>query len=354
MVSPRRTRHRPSPRASGTATPLRLLLVALVTVVTAAVGAVPAAAQPQNLDDALAELERVQREAEELTEQWHAAKDELAARNAELETLRAAVEPARQAAEAARAEEESYRQQIDELVTAAFEGGNLDQLDALLSSESPEDFLERMAAVESLAAEHRAELEKLLAVVENTRRAEADATAAVERAERAAEAARLAEQEILARKRDAEIRIDEVERMIERLSPEDRRRRIAPGEDAPKGPITGSGVGVAALRAAATQLGKPYQWGAEGPNAYDCSGLVYWAFKQVGVTLPRSSKEQAKVGRAVSWNELQPGDLVFYYEPVSHVGIYAGDGKMINAPQTGDVVKYQKVNRQAFSGARRI
>jgi cell wall-associated NlpC family hydrolase len=111
---------------------------------------------------------------------------------------------------------------------------------------------------------------------------------------------------------------------------------------------------VVALREAATQLGKPYVWGAEGPNSYDCSGLTSWAFARAGVTLPRSSSQQALVGTPVSWNNLQPGDLVFYYHPVSHVGIYAGDGKFINAPESGDVVRYQTLSSVAFSGARRL
>ena len=98
----------------------------------------------------------------------------------------------------------------------------------------------------------------------------------------------------------------------------------------------------------ATKLGKPYQWAATGPNSFDCSGLTSWAFKQAGVTLPRSSSQQATVGKSVKWADMQPGDLVFYYSPVSHVGIYAGDGKMINAPQTGDVVKYQTVSSSAL------
>ncbi|MFC7658532.1 C40 family peptidase [Pseudonocardia benzenivorans] len=118
--------------------------------------------------------------------------------------------------------------------------------------------------------------------------------------------------------------------------------------------MLGTGAGARALAMAATKLGRPYVWGAAGPNSFDCSGLTSWAFARIGVTLPRSSSAQATVGTPVSWNDLQPGDLVFFYKPVSHVGIYAGGGKMIDAPETGDVVKYQTVPRATFSGARRI
>jgi cell wall-associated NlpC family hydrolase len=84
-------------------------------------------------------------------------------------------------------------------------------------------------------------------------------------------------------------------------------------------------------------------WGASGPGSFDCSGLTSWAFKQAGITLPRSSSAQARVGTPVSWSEMQPGDLVFYYSPVSHVGIYAGGGNMWNAPHTGARVRLQHV-----------
>ncbi|QJY49569.1 NlpC/P60 family protein [Pseudonocardia broussonetiae] len=334
-----------------------LLAMLLAGALALVLGVAPAAAQPappDNATDAAAALEQVQREAEALTEEWHAATDELTARKEELARMTAAVEPARQAADAARAAEEEYRRQVDALAMSTFESGNLDQFNALLASGSPEDFLDQMSVLEMLAADQRIALEQLVAVVEDTEDAQAEADAATARAQSAADAAAAAEQEVAARKRDAEMRIEEAEALLERLSPQQRADRLGPGVDGPSGPISGSGAGVVALRAAITQLGKPYQWGAEGPGSFDCSGLTSWAFSEAGVTLPRSSSAQSGVGRAVGWDDMQPGDLVFYYSPVSHVGIYAGDGKMVNAPQTGDVVKYATVSSSAFSGARRL
>ena len=87
---------------------------------------------------------------------------------------------------------------------------------------------------------------------------------------------------------------------------------------------------------------------------WNCSGLTSWAFREAGVTIPRSSSQQATVGTRVGIDELQPGDLVFYYDPISHVSIYAGDGMVITAPQTGDVVKYQALRPNVFTTARRI
>jgi cell wall-associated NlpC family hydrolase len=307
---------------------------------------------PTNAADAQKQLDQVQRDAEALTEQWHASSDEVRARKQEVEKLQAAVGPAQALAAAARSDEESYRKQVDVVTMATFESGNLDQLDALLAARSPQDFLDQMSALETISSEYRTVLTTLITKVGEADRAQADAGAAVARAQAAVAEAASAEQQLGERKRDADARIATAEHLLRALSPSERRDRNGPTVSAP--PITGTGIGVAALRAAASQLGKPYRWGAEGPGSYDCSGLTSYAFARAGVTLPRSSSQQALVGTPVSWNEMQPGDLVFYYSPVSHVGIYAGDGKFINAPQSGDVVRYQNVSRSAFSGARRL
>jgi cell wall-associated NlpC family hydrolase len=295
----------------------------------------------------------VQHDAEALTEQWHAAQDGLESRRAELVTLRAAVDPARAAADAARADEEQYRQQVDAVALSTYESGRLDALDALLGSRSPHDYLDQMSALEMIASEHAAALDALTGVVERTRRAQDDADAAAARARAAADDAARVERELGARKGDAERRVREVEALLRRLSPLERDDYLGPRVDGPAVP-SGTGAGARALRAAVAQLGKSYRWGAEGPASFDCSGLTSFSYRQAGITLPRSSAQQARIGQPVPFAELQPGDLVFFYSPVSHVGIYAGDGKMVNAPQTGDVVRYQQVNRTSFSGARRL
>ncbi|NYI92707.1 cell wall-associated NlpC family hydrolase [Amycolatopsis endophytica] len=116
----------------------------------------------------------------------------------------------------------------------------------------------------------------------------------------------------------------------------------------------GAGVGANALRSALTQQGKPYAWGGAGPDAFDCSGLVQWAFKQAGVDLPHSSRTQSTLGTPVTQAQLQPGDLVFFYEPVSHVGIYAGDGNIVHASTSGEPVKVSPMAGMPFHNASRI
>ncbi|GAA0933465.1 NlpC/P60 family protein [Pseudonocardia zijingensis] len=327
-----------------------------MVVVSLLVAAPPAAAQqdpPGNAADAARQLEEVNREAEALTEEWHAAKDTLEQRQSELSTLQAAVEPTRAALEAAVADEEQFRLEIDSVAMSTFESGNLDQLNALLASRSPQEFLDQMSAIETLAVEYRDKLDQLLTKVDDTAQKRIESDAAIARAQAAADEAARATEDVEKRKRDAEKRIDEAQRLLDRLSPQQRRDRRGPELSGPSS-ISGSGAGVEAIRAAMKMLGKPYRYGAEGPSSFDCSGLTSWAFKQVGITLPRSSSQQARVGTPVPRDQLRPGDLVFFYKPVSHVGIYVGDNKMINAPQTGDVVKYSDISSRPITGARRL
>lgn len=346
-----------TPRSGRRRTGTPVLMVLLVAALTTALGLVPSAAvaqPPPTAEEAAAQLEQVQREAEALTEEWHAAQDALTARQDELETLQDAVEPTQRAADEARAAEEQYRVEVDALVVSTFESGNLDQFNALLASGSPEDFLDQMSALEVLASDQRSVLDQLLATIDTTTTARTEADAAVARARAAADAATAAETDLETRQREAELRIDEAEELLAQLTPSQRADRTSGGPDGPSGPVSGSGVGVEALNAAIDQLGKPYQWGAEGPGSFDCSGLTSWAFSRAGVTLPRSSSQQAGVGQSVSRSEIRAGDLVFFYSPVSHVGIAVDNDTIINAPQTGDVVKYSEIDRREFHSARRF
>lgn len=99
----------------------------------------------------------------------------------------------------------------------------------------------------------------------------------------------------------------------------------------------------AAVRAAASQIGKPYRWGAAGPDSYDCSGLTMWAWAHAGVSLPHSSRAQYASLQKVPMNALAPGDLVFRGNPIHHVGIYKGGGVVIHAPQSGETVREDSV-----------
>ena len=117
---------------------------------------------------------------------------------------------------------------------------------------------------------------------------------------------------------------------------------------------TANTVGAQALQAAITREGDPYVWGAAGPGQFDCSGLVVWAYAQEGIALPHYTGSLWNSGLHVARADLEPGDLVFFFADISHVGIYIGDGLMIDAPDFGETVKVEPVYWSAYVGAVRI
>ncbi|MEV4555887.1 NlpC/P60 family protein [Kitasatospora sp. NPDC049285] len=117
-----------------------------------------------------------------------------------------------------------------------------------------------------------------------------------------------------------------------------------------------SGYAAVAVKAALGKQGAPYVWGATGPSSFDCSGLMQWAYAQAGVSIPRTSQSQATAGVNVGrdWHNAQPGDLVIYYGDQHHVGMYIGNGLVLHAPHTGDVVKTMAVDTLPINTIRRI
>jgi cell wall-associated NlpC family hydrolase len=114
---------------------------------------------------------------------------------------------------------------------------------------------------------------------------------------------------------------------------------------------TASPAAEKAIAFARDQIGKPYVWGATGPDSFDCSGLTQAAYKAAGIDLPRTTYDQVDAGTRVAESDLRPGDLIFFYSDVSHVGLYIGNGEMIHAPHTGTVVKIAPITEMPFYGA---
>ncbi|WP_235502529.1 C40 family peptidase, partial [Kitasatospora sp. Root187] len=117
-----------------------------------------------------------------------------------------------------------------------------------------------------------------------------------------------------------------------------------------------SGYAAIAVKTALDQQGDPYKWGATGPDTFDCSGLMVYAYAKAGVSLPRTSQDQGNVGTNVGtdWRNALPGDLVVYHSDRHHVGMYIGNGLVVHAPRAGDVVKTMKADAIQISTIRRV
>jgi len=327
----------------------------------------PAPPLPRTSGQALAQLRAYNQEFEKVTELYNDARVLLKKRDAE----------ARTAAEkvlAAQVEYAALDSQLKHVVRASYASVPFGRFNALLTGTSPQDYLERVAALNAVTGRRAAVLNGAALIRARTLLAQASARAAVStasklaadlRAKRADLARRAAASRAMFRTLSARERAAFLAAQAVRAARAAQAARAA--ERASRGSSryhpqgSGSAVNVPAAGRAATavawarrQLGKAYVWAAEGPNTFDCSGLTMFVWAKAGVYLPHSSRMQSTMGIAVSRSQLRPGDLVFFGSPVHHVGIYVGDGMMINAPQTNDVVRYAGIGWPDYAGARRV
>ncbi len=330
-----------------------LVAAAALSVPAAPAVADPAPAPAPDPAKTAAEVRELSHQAEVITEQWHLATDRLLARRADADQARSDAAAATATADQARSAQRAFRAQVDLLTSATFEGARISSLAAMLISDSPQQFMEQMSALDVLAVSNREAMDKLSAAVAQTEQAELATTDAETRAAVAELDAERIAGDVANARLEMGRQIDLVQARLGRLSADEFARYASEGfTDFPLD-IAGDGVGVSALRAALTRQGAPYIWGAEGPGTFDCSGLMMWAYRQAGVNLPRGSWDQAKVGTAV-FSGLLPGDLIALYSPVSHIGMYVGNGLYLHAPQSGDVVKVARVPWHDVTAIRRV
>lgn len=313
------------------------------TVVATAVGmsSTPALADPplpDNATDAAREVRELSHRTEQATEEAKKAADDHRAKKEELDRAGAEAARAERVADRSRTEEQRFRGRVDELTSASYQGARLNKFSALLASESPNDFLDRAATLDVLAKDNNEVIQRLSAATDRAESAEGRAQRARDRAAKAEhDTARIA-QEMEGKRAEMQQRVAEVQQRYDELSQQEQESLVTDGST-DVGEVAGSGAAVTAVNAALGKQGSPYVWGAKGPDTFDCSGLTYWAYQQAGVSIGGSTKTQVSDGKSISESELQPGDLIFYYSPVSHVSIYIGDGKAVHAPTEGDVVK---------------
>jgi len=330
--------------------------VAIAVAVTVSLIPAPAGADPDlpsTASEAVKQLAELNKQAEQLTEEYHLAQDELNARRGDLGKAQGDHDAAQTKAGEARVKQAEFRAQVDKLAAASFQGARFNQLSALLVSQSPQEFLDQMSALDLLATDNKNALDSLSTAVTEAEAAERDANDASGRAQTAEQQAAQIEADLAHRRAELERRQAEVQRRYNQLTGADRATLRGSGVTNFAAPPA-SGVAGDAMRIALQQQGKPYQWAAEGPNSFDCSGLVYYSYMRIGITLPRSSRSMSTVGAAVPRSAIQPGDLLFFYSPVSHVGISVGGTQMVHSPQSGDVVKVADWSYMPLTAIRRI
>jgi len=310
---------------------------------------------PEDTHAALQQLAVLNHQAEVLTEKWHYARDLLTARRVELDRANGDVNGATAAADRAREVQGQYRGHVDRLTSASFQGARLSSWSALLVSNSPQDLLDKMAALDILAVDSRNALDRLTGAVTQAQQAQRSANDAAVRAGHAERDAARLEGELTRSRADMDRQIQVVTARLAQLNRQTRTAYLSGGTTRFPINLAGAGVAVEAARIALGKQGSAYVWGGEGPRTFDCSGLVKWSFEQAGLSgIPHSSQEQARMGKSVTQSELRIGDLIALYSPISHIGIYIGEGLYVNAPQPGDFVKVVPVPWRHVTAMSRI
>ncbi|MEV6808185.1 NlpC/P60 family protein [Streptomyces sp. NPDC051132] len=301
------------------------------------------------------EVDTLYREAEAATETYDGAKEQVATAQRRLSALQD---------QTARRQQKlnSARDTLGSIAAAQYRDGTIAPAWQLALSSDPDHYLngaalaeragDRQAAAVSRVRLHLREIERLRGA------ARLELTSLRSR-----------QAELRRQKKTVTGKLAEARRLLARLDP--RQRADAVGAGTPghssraaadaREPLerVGSapapaGRAAAAVAYAYAKLGSPYVWGATGPHAFDCSGLALAAYRAAGISLPRTTYAQINAGRRVSRSELRPGDLVFFYSGVSHVGIYVGDGRMIHAPNPSAPVRLAPIDQMPFAGATRV
>jgi cell wall-associated NlpC family hydrolase len=248
---------------------------------------------------------------------------------------------------------------IDRAAAATYRGARSNPLVAMLMSDSPQQVLDQMSAIDVISSETGAQTAEFKRAISDAVTAEDASHRSATAAGEAAERARMERDAVAAKRSTLDVEIGHVTQAWAGLSGTEKAmyagQSVMSGfsvETLLRGLIPGNNT--SALQAALTRVGAPYVWGATGPSAFDCSGLVVWAYQQIGKPLPRTSQAQAQVGASVDRDDLQPGDIVTFYSDASHVGIYAGNGLVLHASTFGVPVGVTPMSRMPFHNARRL
>ncbi|KOG34096.1 C40 family peptidase [Streptomyces resistomycificus] len=303
-----------------------------------------------------AKVDKLYQEAEVATEQYNGAREKAQAAETRLGTLRD---------EAARRTQHlnAARDALGSMAAAQYRDGGLDPALQLALSDDPDRYLDgaefaeragnrqassvarvrdQLREIEQLRGAAHVELSSLKTRQAELKRHKKTITGKLNTARQllsqlpAEERARLGQGEAV---------------RASRASAEARDGLAAPGSATSQAPDSRAAD---AVSYAYTKLGSPYVWGATGPDAFDCSGLIQAAYRSAGISLPRTTYAQIDAGQRVSRSELLPGDLVFFYSAISHVGIYVGNGQMVHAPNPSAPVRVAPISEMPFAGATRV
>ncbi|MEU8765723.1 NlpC/P60 family protein [Streptomyces griseus] len=350
-------------------------LASVTLLSTQSATAAPAEPKPA-VEEVRNKVDALYRQAGAATQEYNRAKAASASQRAKVDTLLSDV--------AKRTEQiNEARRALGSYAAAQYRNGGIAPMATFLLAENPQGYFDQSRLMDRAT-------ERQQKAVDEVRKQQA--SAAKQRAEAVESLETLTETQatLASSKKDVQSKLTEARGLLSRLTAEEKARLAelerekeaeakekaaaeekareeaakesgggsGPGSGTGTDPGTGSGAGSGyaakaekVLAFARAQIGKPYVWGASGPSSYDCSGLTQAAWREAGVDLPRTTWDQVKIGTRVATSDLRPGDLVFFYDDISHVGIYKGDGMMIHAPKPGANVREESIYSMPIHGS---
>ncbi|MGW6283222.1 NlpC/P60 family protein [Kribbella sp. NPDC055071] len=318
-------------------------------------GAADADPKP-TLQQAKAQVAELQHKAEIAGEGANDLRGQIDASTARVNALRAGI--AQQQTQV-----DTVKRQIGSLAVAGYQSSGMSTTAQLLLSQNPDQFLSQASTAQAFAGQQDAALRRYqeaqgkltdLQAGEQTELASLTAVrdkqaALVKQIQTNLDAAQKVLDKLTG---DERARIEQENADEEAKARSERPTRSGQRTDDTNLPnVPASGRASIAVQAALSQLGDSYVWGADGPDSFDCSGLMMYAWGKAGVSLSHSSKAQAGEGRRVSKSQLMPGDLIFYYSPISHVAMYLGNGRIVHAPRPGTSVRIAQMDEMPFNTA---
>ncbi|MBD0022617.1 C40 family peptidase [Gordonia pseudamarae] len=318
----------------------------MVAAVTMTMTAAPGRTEPtSSAEQLLVRYKKLARESEQSAEAMHNAQIEYDKQRKIARDARARSTQADRVRNDAVRELARYQQTVNVLARAGSKGARVNRLYAVLVSDSPQSLLDQMSGLEVLSRQTAANLRGLT-------KAKREASSTKDAADRKAADADKAMAKVSKTKGDLQskqstlqLQAIQVRTIYESMTGKQLAALRGPRFTFdPRLLPKGTAYTLAAVQSALTRIGDPYVWGATGPDQFDCSGLMVWAYRQVGKTLPRSSQAQMGGGTPVDRSQLEPGDLIIYYPDASHVGMYVGNGYVIHASTFGIPVKVVPVD----------
>jgi cell wall-associated NlpC family hydrolase len=349
----RRTRRDkvPGTRRIAHGLPKRVIALVVVTALLFLACSSIAQATPA-IDKAKAQAQALLALIEELDEELSAATEEYNYANQQLEDTQAAIK--RTTSNITKAEKDlgAIQDQLNERVVNIYKSGNLTMLGVILNTDSFSDLVSRLDQLQRLGRQDADLIDQVQGYKQKVADRKAELEVELRQQQEYSEQTEAAKKKVLAQLEKQKKALKGKEALIAKLKKEEAARQAKLAAEArARRAFLASRPGKV-ISTAMRYLGVPYVWGGASPRGFDCSGLVQYSFAKVGIYLPHSSRMQYNYGTHVSRSQLKPGDLVFFWNPIHHVGIYIGNGKIVHA--TGNHVQIGTVYKSSYYGATRI